>query len=204
MKHGNCYLRVRIAGMVLAAVCLAMSAGMSAQTCNGLSSPNLVVNGNFESGSLYSITGWSVAWDSSADRFMYLYTSNQHSGNQALWMGAVPGSNRIYQQIPNLVPGAVYTVCFWLANDVKCCASSFQATWNDNNILDMTNNAGFGYQYFTFQVVAVGKGRDVLSFQARQVPSYYYLDDVALQVCPSCTLTFSSQEKTSSPVIGDN
>ena len=200
-QRSNTLQTVALAVVVLA--CTLLPASLSAQTCTGLSTPNLVVNGGFEQGNGFNITGWNVAWNSSADPYMFISNSNVHSGSQTLWMGAIPGSNRIYQSIPNLSPGSVYTVCFWLANDSNCCASSFQAMWNDNPVLDMVNNAGFGYQYYSFQVVAVGKGRDVLSFQARQVPSYYYLDDISLQQCTGCTLNFTEQGKHSGPLANE-
>ena len=187
--------QLAMAAIAILIACALMPVAASAQTCNGLTTPQQVVNGGFQSGSGFIIPlPWMVAWDSTADPYMLISTGG-HLSSQALWMGAIPGSNRISQSLPRLTAGSVYTLCFWLSNDNNCCASSFEATWNDNNVLEMVNNAGFGYQYYSFQVVAVGGGRDVLSFQARQVPAYYYLDDVSVQLCTGCFFPFSPQEQ---------
>src|ERR1035438_2320981 len=104
-------------------------------------------------------------------------------------MGSIPGNNRVYQQLAttSLTP-SVYTVCFWLSNNASSGPSNFEAQWDDRNMLVMTSNSGFDYQYYSFNVWSNGTGKDVLGFQARQVPSFYLLDDVVVQLCRGCTV----------------
>jgi hypothetical protein len=176
-----------LAAVIMA--CAIMPATISAQRCTGLTTSNQVQNGGFQAGSTgYTIPNWTVAWDSTADPD-FAVEGNGHNSSQAMWLGSVPGTNRISQALPNLNGGKIYTVCFYLANasDSSSSPSSFEAIWNDSDVLHMVGNAGFDYQYYSFQVVALGSGKDVLSFQARQVPSFYYLDDVSVQRCTTCS-----------------
>ena len=145
--------------------------GFSSSAFAQCSGTNLVTNGGFETG---DFTGWAVAWSSDPHTFVSnLGPSN--SGSYAAWFGAIPGENRISQKIQTTA-GKLYTVCFSLSNSSACCASAFHARWNGYDMVSMTNPGGFAYTQYSFQVFATGN--DVLSFEARQVPSYFRLDDV--------------------------
>lgn len=163
------------------------SAGLS---CNMLTTPNLVDNPGFETGTVGSTTipSWTVAW---TDPFFQIAIT-PHGGLQSLAMGSIPGANRVTQTIPT-VAGQEYMVCFWLLNGTPSADSSFQAQWNGFDMVQMVNNATFGYQLFAFLALGTGNcggsasgsscSGDVLTFQARQVPNFYYLDDVSVQLC---------------------
>lgn len=86
------------------------SAGLS---CNMLTTPNLVDNPGFETGTVGSTTipNWTVAW---TDPFFQIAIT-PHGGLQSLAMGSIPGANRVTQTIPT-VAGQEYMVCFWLLN----------------------------------------------------------------------------------------
>lgn len=144
----------------------AFSSSAAAQ-CSGT---NLVTNGDFETG---NFTGWTVAWPS--DPHTFVSSISPASGSYAAFFGAIPGENRISQNITTRA-GSLYTVCFTLANNSSCCASAFHARWNGDDMVSMVNSGGFGYTQYSFQVFAIGN--DVLSFEARQVPSYFRLDNV--------------------------
>jgi len=165
--------------------------------CNGLTTPNLVQNPGFEAGSGFNIPDWTVAWDSTADPYMFV-GGNPHSGNNSMWLGSVPGENRISQVIQGTTAGSVYSICFWLANNGSAYATadgspnSIEVQWNDNDVLEMVNSNFLGYTYFSFNVVAngnnaYGEPTDTLVFQARQVPGFYNLDDVSVNLCAGCS-----------------
>jgi hypothetical protein len=107
-------------------------------------------------------------------------------------------------------PNKVYMVCFWLENSIAAAGSSFQAQWNGQNLLRMVDNAGFGWTYFSFLVYGTGNCAganssycvgDLLSLQAEQIPSYYYLDDVSVQLCNNASVcTIDGQPRGNSPV----
>ncbi len=183
---------------ILAAVimaCAIMPATISAQIqgCTGGHGANLVTNGGFQTGSNYNIVDWTAAWDSTADPYVYISSNGQGGSSKALWLGSIPGENRVSQVIPNLTAGKPYILCFYLSNAATAAftPNSFEATWNDKNVLQVVNSDGFGYVYFSFQVEAVGGGNDVLSFEERNATSYWYLDNVAVQACSACTNNFS-------------
>jgi hypothetical protein len=94
-------------------------------------------------------------------------------------------------------PNQTYMVCFWLQNSTSAAGSSFQAQWNGQNLLQMVDNAVFGWTYYSFLVYGTGNcggaspyscAGDLLNFQAVQIPSYYYLDDVSVQLCNNATV----------------
>ena len=166
-------------------------------SCLGLTSPNLVQNPGFEMGSGSNITDWAVAWPSSVDPNVFI-TSPGYNSPQSLALGPVPGVNGVSQMINTTAnPNQTYMVCFWLQNSTSAAGSSFQAQWNGQNLLQMVDNAVFGWTYYSFLVYGTGNcggaspyscAGDLLNFQAVQIPSYYYLDDVSVQLCNNATV----------------
>jgi hypothetical protein len=162
-------LSASVIALALFAFSLLLS-GFSSTAAAQCTGTNLVTNGDFETGNL---TGWTVAWPS--DPYLYVAATSPAAGRYSAWFGAVPGENRISQKVSTTV-GKLYTVCFTLANGASCCASAFHGRWNGNDMVSMVNPGGFAYTQYSFQVFA--NGNDVLSFEARQVPSFFRLDDV--------------------------
>ncbi len=167
-------------------------------SCMGLDTPNLVQNPGFELGSGFTgpPTG-RYAWPSSVDPNLYI-TGPGYLSPQSLAMGSVPGANGVSQMIDTTAnPNQVYMVCFWLENSTSASGSSFQARWNGQTLVHMVDNAVFGWTYFSFLVYGTGNCAganpsycvgDQLSLQAEQIPSYYYLDDVSVQLCNNSSL----------------
>ena len=210
MKNQNSSTMNLLKKSLLAAVIMAfaiMPAMMSAQSCTGGIGANKVLNGGFQAGGLgTAIPNWSVAWPSSVDSYLQVTSGGQGGSSQALLMGSVPGENRISQTISGLTAGSKYVLCFWLKGGASNSPSSFEATWNDKNVFQIINTTSSpGYTYYSFQVEAVGGGYDLLSFEERNSPSYFYLDNIAVQVCSTCSIgTFDQEGPTKALPPGDS
>jgi len=121
------------------------------------------------------------------DPYVKVRNGNPHSGAKELDIGTTNGANDITQPIKTTTVGDVYTVCFWLASapDQLIGKTSFAVLWNDVSELELTQSGPSTYQYYTFTVV--GTANDHLRFRERNDDGYYYLDDVAIQLCSGCT-----------------
>ena len=181
----------QFSALVLLCACTA-STGAFAQSCYNNSNTNLVRNGGFEEGFGTNISHWNVRWTgtltngSAVDPYVTIGNDNPYAGKQELDLGTTGGANDISQPIKNTVAGDIYTVCFWLysAPNVAVGKTSFQVLWNDVTELELTQSAQSPYQYYTFTVA--GTGQDHLRFRERNDQGYYYLDDVAVQLCSGC------------------
>jgi len=159
-------------------VCAIMPATASAQPCTAVPG-NLVVNCGFETG---TFSGWTVAWPPTADPDTFV-DGSPHSGAFAASLGAVPGENSVSQRIIGTLPGRMYTVSFWLANDDgDTVPNEFHVQWNGLEILSLHNTNGFAYRQFSFTVIAIG--HDTLRFDEQQVPAFFHLDDVVVALDP--------------------
>ena len=190
-KSGFCCAFAVMAGILL--LCAASSAA-DAQSCYQNNNTNFVKNGGFEDGGVgTTIPHWNERWTGTlsngdlVDPFVSVENDNPHSGKQELDLGTTLGANDIAQPIKNTVAGDVYTVCFWLysAPNITIGKTSFDVLWNDVSQLKLVQSATSPYQYYTFTVV--GTGDDHLRFRERNDNGFYYLDDVAVQLCTGCT-----------------
>jgi hypothetical protein len=193
----NCFFKgagrgsIALAGGIVLA-CAASPAAF-AQSCYNNSNPNLVQNGDFESGSVGStIPHWNVSWHGNSsdgkpvDPYVNVGNDNPHDGNQELDLGTTLGANDITQPIKSTIAGDIYTVCFWLASAPNQIVgkTSFDVLWNDVSELELTQSAESPYQYYAF--IVTGTPNDHLRFRERNDKGYYYLDDVAIQLCTGC------------------
>jgi hypothetical protein len=176
------------AGMLLA--CAVVPEAASAQSCLNNSQRNLARNGNFESGSGGNVTDWVVEWGTAVDPYVYIDKSNPHGGVQDLAMGSTNAPDDIVQRIKGTATGSVYTICFWLYSSPNPTAgvSTLEILWNNVSELNLTNSAPFGYQYFAMNVLAQGNNLDFLRIRERNKQGFYFLDDVAVQLCSGCGL----------------
>ena len=175
------------------ALCMISMAAV-AQSCYNNTNPNLLKNGDFEQGMTgYVIPDWHVAWPSYVDGVpvdpnVSVENDNPRSGAQELRLGTYRAANDITQEAHGTVKGKTYTVCFWLAASPSLLGSrtTFDVLWDDVNVLELTDSGTSPYQYYSLNVGAAGT--DVLRFRERNDNGYYYLDDVAVQLCTGCGL----------------
>lgn len=131
----------------------------------------LVTNGGFET---RNFSGWNtfsnagsnlVIFDSLKSSYVGLFvTANSTSG--------------IFQSLSTVV-GTTYNISFWLKNGASG-TNSFAFNWDGGAAEErLTNSPQFDYQQFTYSLVATSETTD-LRFTFRNVPSYYYLDDVSV------------------------
>jgi subtilisin family serine protease len=132
----------------------------------------LVVNGDFETGSL---PPWTDTGDTS---FTNVNNVNPHSGNFSLQAGPNVGDGFIDQTVPT-VAGQAYDVSFWLANDDTSGQNRFGASFGTVTLVPEAVQNSFAYTQYTFTNVVPGANAD-LHFIFFNVPSYFYLDDVCI------------------------
>ena len=158
------------------------AAGSPTPTPTGTPSPTptgtpggcIVVNGDFETGSL---PPWTDTGDTS---FTAVNNVNPHSGSFSLQTGPTTSDGFIDQTVPT-VAGTAYDVSFWLENDDTTGANSFGASFGSVTLVPEAVQSSFGYTLFTFNGVVPGANAD-LHFIFMNVPSYFYLDDVCVTV----------------------
>jgi len=136
---------------------------------------NLVVNGGFETGDL---TGWTQGGDLSQTYYDQATTVNPHSGNYALEIGAIGDEYEVYQNITT-VPGETYQIQFWLANG-GAPPDNFTASFGSTTLLHLDGVSAQGYTEYTYDIAATSSSTELL-FEARQDPSFWYLDDVSVE-----------------------
>lgn len=186
MKH------VSIFGPLALLACACAPSMAWAVTCTDNNNPNLVKNPGFESGTTGSITDWTLRFNSSADTESGVTTDVERSGKQSFYVGTERGENRLSQIVTGTVAGKVYTVCFWLeaSGAEPGETASFKAQWNNADGVMVTNSLNTPWVYYSFNVVATGN--DTISFEGRNDQNFYYLDNVSVQACTSCTTTPSA------------
>jgi len=145
---------------------------------------NLVTNGGFEINDACTqptggFCGWTVNDPSpiSID-FTSLFP---HSGNSAAILGTA-GTDGTLSQTLTTLPGMLYDLEFWLANDngISPFPNHFAVSWDNTPLYDVTNVDSFSYTYFKFSVI--GTGSDTLLFAAQNDNGFFFLDDVSVQV----------------------
>lgn len=188
----------------LAALGILLSPAAASAKCNGNSNPVLVHNEGFESpGSGTSIPSWTVF--NKGDTELLVADEAAKGGTQSLIMATVSGENRISQPIATTA-NSVYVVCFWLAPGSAAGTDSFRAQWDNQDMIVLKNigsPTGANQNTFVYyQFFVVATGNDVLSFEERNDPHVFYLDNVDVQlVCNTCDIGNGVATKTKKPVF---
>ncbi len=138
--------------------------------------PNLVVNGNFETG---DFTGWTLGgnYGMSWAGAQTSVDSQAESGQYAAAIGAM-GSDATLSQTLQTVAGKQYTLSFWLANN-GAGTNDFTVKWNGATVMALANAPAQGYTQYTFTVTATG-ATSTLEFDGRQDPSSWRLDNISV------------------------
>lgn len=150
--------------------------------------PNIVVNGGFEAG---DFSGWTLSGNVASGPVGWTHLSSYgppyapHSGNYDLEMGPV-GSDGYLSQTLSTIPGALYTVTYWLSNPLAdffgTSPSEFSVSWNGTVIPGsvLINSSGFDFTEFTFTGLTTSSTSTNLQFAFRNDPALYFLDDISV------------------------
>jgi hypothetical protein len=148
------------------------------QATTSIAGANAILNGGFESGDFGD-------WTTVAPAYPVFVSGNPHSGHYAAWFGSI-GADDAIEQTLETDPGVTYSVDFWLAHGKTDQANDFSALWNGTPLLDLVNASRFGYTHYSFLETAISDLTTLL-FEGREVPDYFYLDDIS--VTPQVTST---------------
>ena len=149
--------------------------------------PNLVTNGGFETD---NFSGWTRSGNLGATG-VYNFA---HSGSYAAHLGPV-GSDGFLTEHISTTPGQTYILDFWLAHDGGG-TNDFSAHWNGATLLSLSGAPSQNYNHYTYEVTATS-GTTGLTFQFRQDPAYWNLDDIQVRAdgqAASGTLSFTDAE----------
>jgi hypothetical protein len=185
-----------VLGLGLAFNCIGDSAQAQMQ--------NLVVNGGFETGSL-------GAWYNFYSH-AYVDSSHVHSGSYAAALtGDTPSYAGVIGQCLNTVPGASYTLTFWLAHDISGLGyGGFGFSWDGNGVgvYATDYHPAIDYTFHTYSLVASGS-TTCLEFGFSEFNlGVWHLDDVRVvgaTPTPTPTPAVSIQiQRVGSPVAYEN
>jgi hypothetical protein len=153
---------------LLSAAALPLSATPS--FCESVSG-NLVANCGFETG---DFTDWTQGGPTGNDG---VNGSNVNTGSFAAFLGAVGSDSTLSQTLLSLA-GTV-DISFYLSGDGGT-PNDFTVSWDGTDIgPDLVNSGGFGYTQYDLGTFA-SVGNDTLTFQARDDPGFWGLDDVVV------------------------
>jgi hypothetical protein len=141
--------------------------------------PELVVNGDFETG---DFTGWTLTL--SPTSLIGVDGYGPHDGNFSAYFGASDPYDTISQTLTT-TPGTHYTVSFKLDSEFTSGdTAGFVGSFGGTPFISLTNaNADFTFTTFTFDVVA-SSASSVLSFAGFNNNWFYTLDSVSVSAVP--------------------
>ncbi len=182
MKNLKANLRPKTTQGLLILSCIAATFYLT----SGARATNIVVDGGFE---MSPAPNFSSAWtlnepngfsNVGADGPIFQFS---RSGTQYANLSADFGQIGSLSQTLNTVAGSIYSLSFYLANDVQSANSSFAVFFN-NVSLSFTTTALFGtsgnYTEFTFSNLIATNAFTTLEFQYRQDDDFWRLDDISV------------------------
>jgi hypothetical protein len=144
---------------------------------------NLVTNGGFETG---DFTGWTQFGDTSftgvcpdGDPSTACSGYTPHSGAWMGSFGAIHTQGGVTQDL-STIAGATYQISFYLSNG-QSPPNSFSVSFDGVTLISGTNVGYLHWQLFQFTQVA-SSNTAALTFAFYQVPDYYDLDDVSVEL----------------------
>jgi PEP-CTERM motif len=160
-------MKIRKFARFLAALAMFASVGAHA---------DLVTNGGFETG---DFTGWTVF----GGFFNGVDDQAPQSGTYAAYFGdPVQTPSGIFQTLATTA-GQLYTVSFWLANEVDVnglgVPNSFAFSWNGTTEMSVSDVLGpTGYTLYSFTLVATSAATDI-AFTFASDPAFWDFDNVS-------------------------
>jgi len=167
--------RATLLALLLAMFVVVNASAWGQSICDAVAG-NLVVNCGFETG---DFTGWSntgnTGFTSVSGSAPYV-----NSGNFGAQLGPV-GSDGFLSQNVGAAGATSYAVSFYLYNDGGT-PNDFTVIWNGVDVgPDLVDVGGFSYTQFSGVLSGnAGVGANSLTFQFRQDPAYWGLDDVVV------------------------
>ena len=140
-------------------------------------SATLVANGGFENG---DFTGWALSGNPDFTGITAA-GADVHSGTYAAFFGPEDSDGFISQNLVT-TPGQSYTVSFWLKNGASG-TNDFRLYWGGSEIYNFFNASAFGYTQYSFVEQATTSSTE-LSMGFRNVPNFFFLDDVDVSPVP--------------------
>lgn len=183
----NTYIRINTTGSLLYSPDTAISFELTGYTTgaaggtenfallsNGDISPNLIMNGSFESNNgTTGITGWSLT----APGDTYVDKQVMHSGLWEFAIGATGADAILTQEDIPAEDGEHYTLSFWLS--VQSTPNTLTVTWNGATVVTLTDINDPDYVQYTYDVIGTA-GASTLAFTGQNASYFSFLDDVSL------------------------
>jgi hypothetical protein len=147
---------------------------------------NLVTNSGFESG---DFTGWTQFGNTTFNG-VACSPGFGHASTCASFFGPIGSNGGISQTLTGLDVGGEYILDFQLQNSADV-PSAFSVTFGTTTIYTVTNPAASGpagtYAEFNFRMFATASSQ-TLTFNFRDDPGFFILDDVSVTVPEPTTL----------------
>jgi len=151
--------------------------------------PNIVTNGGFENTSTVAGSGWSISGAFFLEGFDYYIDTNAadaHSGTHSFGGGAIGALGFLTQTLAT-IPGANYSLSFWLSNFGGFTPNEFTVSVGGVSLLDRVDILQSPYTMANLSFRAAGAATS-LQFGFRNDSGFLNLDDVAVSVPEPATL----------------
>lgn len=141
---------------------------------------NIVSNSGFETGDLSS---WTVSGANSSPGengvFYGVDTMDAHSGSFGGYFGGL-GAATILTQTLSTLPGAAYTISFWLAQTATPTpyVNSFSVTFGGTTLVSQTTLPASNFTQYTVTGVA-SSASSALTFSFRNDTGFFSIDDIS-------------------------
>jgi hypothetical protein len=160
---------------------LAIAALLAVSAFSASAATELVVNGNFETG---TFAGWTKSGNLSLSDIVSNTTTSNHT---FLWRSGATGSPAFISQLLNTSAGGTYTLAFDVysagTSSTNPAAVNFSANFGGNAVYSFTNTTLNWTHVVVNNLHATGSSTE-LKFSSRNDPSFTRLDNISVQAVP--------------------